>query len=435
MPDSNPNPYAALKLKEFRWFVIARFCVTTAIQIQAVVVGWQVYKMIIDAPTAITNGFMEQLIGFGSDKSAAMALGLIGLAEAIPAITVSLYAGHVADVVPRKKIIVSALTVLFLCSFTLLYFTTSSGSSVLHIGVLPVYIVIFISGIARGFLSPALFAFMPQLVPRELYRNAVTWNSTLWEMATIMGLAMGGLLYAFLGITVAYTVDVSLIIGGLIMMIIIRAKSLPEESDEQGVKEKIKSGLRFIFNNKLILSAISLDMFAVLFGGAVALLPIFADKILHVGEVGLGILRGAPSAGALLMALYITHYPIKKNMGKTLLWAVAGFGACMICFAVSKNFWLSLGVLVLSGMFDCISVIIRSTLMQTLTPENMKGRVSAVNYIFIGSSNEIGMFESGVAARYLGLIPSVIFGGCMTIGVVGVTSWFSKSLRKLQRLD
>lgn len=435
MSEANPNPYAALKLKEFRLFVLARFCVTTAIQIQSVVVGWQVYKMISSPQLLFSDAIIEKVIGFGNDKSAALALGLIGLAEAVPAITVSLYAGHVADVVQRKKIIVIALSVLFCCSFALLWFTTNRGAFVFQWGVLPVYGVIFISGIARGFLSPALFAFMPQLVPRALYRNAISWNSTLWEMATIIGLALGGLLYAFLGITLAYSVDVLLIVCGLLMMLVIQGKPLPQESDEQGIHEKIKSGLRFIFHNKLILSAISLDMFAVLFGGAVALLPIFADKILQVGEVGLGILRGAPSIGALLIAFYITHYPIKKNMGKTLLWSVAGFGLCMICFAISKNFWLSLGLLLLSGMFDCISVIIRSTLMQTLTPENMKGRVSAVNYIFIGSSNEIGMFESGVAARFLGLIPSVIFGGFVTIGVVGVTAWVSKSLRKLQRLE
>jgi len=435
MSESNSNPYAVLKLKEFRLFIIARFCVTIAIQIQSVVVGWQVYKIIINPLAQFPGAVIESFIGFGNEKSAALALGLIGLAEAVPAIAVSLYAGHIADVVQRKKIIAVTLLVLLLCSASLLFFTTSLGSFVFHFGVLPIYVIIFISGIARGFLSPALFAFMPQLVPRELYRNAITWNSTIWEMASITGLALGGLLYGFLGVHVAYSVDVSLVLCGLILVFIIQKKPLPEASEEQGVAEKIKAGLRFIFHNKLILSAISLDMFAVFFGGAVALLPIFADKVLHVGEVGLGILRGAPSIGAMLMAFYITHYPIKKNMGRTLLWSVAGFGACMICFAISKNFWLSLSILIISGMFDCISVIIRGTLMQTLTPENMKGRVSAVNYIFIGSSNEIGMFESGVAAKLMGVVPSVIFGGFMTIGVVSATAWVSKSLRKLQRLE
>jgi hypothetical protein len=199
--------------------------------------------------------------------------------------------------------------------------------------------------------------------------------------------------------------------------------------------DKIKAGLKFVFQNKIILSAISLDLFAVLFGGAVALLPIFADQILHVGKIGLGFLRSAPGIGALLMALYITHYPIKKHMGRIMLYSVAGFGLCMIFFAVSENFWLSMGLLMISGGFDCISVIIRGTLLHTLTPENMKGRVSAVNNIFIGSSNEIGAFESGVAARLLRVVPSVIFGGLMTLLVVGITAWKSPSLRKLEKVN
>jgi MFS family permease len=412
---SNPNPYAVLKLKEFRLFIIARVCITIAIQIQAVVVGWQVYEITKDP----------------------LSLGLIGLAEALPSISVSLYAGHVADIVQRKKIITSMLMILLLCSATLLFFTTNPGSFVFQWGVVPVYVVIFISGIARGFISPAIFAFMPQLVPRELYQNAIIWNSTLWEAASITGPALGGFVYGVLGISAAYTLDVSLVVIGLSLMLFIQNKPLPlsAEEEEQGITEKIKAGLKFVFHNKLILSAISLDLFAVLFGGAVALLPIFADTILHAGAIGLGLLRSAPSIGAVLMALYITHYPVKRNMGKKLLWAVAGFGACMICFALSQNFWLSLAILIVSGMCDCISVIIRGTLMQTLTPENMKGRVSAVNYIFIGSSNEIGMFESGVMARLMGVVPSVIFGGCMTIGVVSATAWVSKSLRRLQKLE
>ena len=268
----------------------------------------------------------------------------------------------------------------------------------------------------------------------EIYSNAVTWNSTLWETATIGGPALGGFLYGFLGLTAAYVTDAVLMLAGLSLAIGIAAKELPEKSDEQGVVEKIRMGLRFVFNNKIILSAISLDLFAVLFGGAVALLPIFADEILMVGKEGLGVLRSAPSVGALLMAFYITHHPIMRNTGKIMLGSVAAFGVCMIAFALSTNFWLSLMLLILSGMFDCISVIIRQTLLQTLTPENMKGRVSAVNHIFVGSSNEIGMFESGVAARLMGVVPSVIFGGCMTIVAVTVTGWVSKSIRKLQRV-
>lgn len=406
------SPYAALRIPEFRLFVTARVCVTMAIQIQAVVVGWQAYEITKDP----------------------LSLGLIGLAEAIPSIAVALYAGHVADVVPRKPIIMVGLATLLLCSAALLFFTTNPGAFVFRWGVVPIYSVIFLSGIARGFISPALFAFMPQLVPRDVFPNAITWNSTLWEFAAIAGPAIGGLVYGFAGIAAAYTVDVALVAAGLLLAMAIAGKPVPPSTEEQGVVEKIKAGLRFVVHNKIILSAISLDLFAVLFGGAVALLPIFADEILKVGEIGLGFLRSAPSLGAVLMAVYITHHPIRQNMGKTLLWAVAGFGGCIIVFALSQNFWLSLAVLVISGAFDCVSVIVRSTLLQTLTPENMKGRVSAVNYIFIGSSNEIGMFESGVAARLLGVVPSVIFGGCMTLGVVAATALLSKSLRELQRV-
>jgi MFS family permease len=405
--------YAALKIPDFRLFIFARFCVTLAVQIQSVVVAWQVYDITKDP----------------------LSLGLIGLAEAIPSIGVSLYAGHVADTMQRKKIILVCVMTLLFCSLALLSFTTDLASTILMQGVFPIYTVIFVSGIARGFLSPALFSFMPQLVPRELYPNAITWNSTQWETASIGGLALGGLLYEFFGITAAYAIDASLTFSGLLLAWMVTNKPLPEISGEEGVYEKIKAGLNFVFTNKLILSAISLDLFAVLFGGAVALLPIFADTVLHVGKEGLGILRAAPSIGALLIAFYVTRHPITRNAGKILLYCVAGFGVCMVFFALSTNFWLSLALLVVSGGFDCVSVIIRGTLLQTLTPENMKGRVSAVNHIFIGSSNEIGMFESGVAAKALGTVPSVVLGGFLTIGVVGVTGWLSKSLRNLQRFD
>ena len=406
------NPYAALRIRDYRQFVSARFCVTLAIQIQAVVVGWQVYEITKDP----------------------LSLGLIGLAEALPSIAVSLYAGHLADIVRRKRIIVFTMTTLLVCSAALLYFTTSTGDFILAHGVFPIYAVIFISGIARGFITPATFSFMPQLVPRELYQNAISWNSTLWEMASICGPPIGGLVYGFFGITAAYSVDVMLMFMGVMFIITVADQPLPAVTEEQGVTDKIKAGLQFVFQNKIILGAITLDLFAVLFGGAIALLPIFADQILDVGKIGLGFLRSAPGIGAVLIALYLTYNPIKKSMGKILLYSVAGFGLCMIFFGVSTNFWLSMGVLAMSGAFDCVSVIVRGTLLQTLTPENMKGRVSAVNNIFIGSSNEIGAFESGVTARVLKVVPSVIFGGVMTLLVVGITAWKAPSLRKLEKV-
>jgi MFS family permease len=407
------SPYAALKIRDYRYYIAARFCITLAIQMQAVIVAWQVYELTKDP----------------------LSLGLIGLAEAIPSIGVSLYAGHLADIIERKKIIILCVATLLFCSAALLFFTLEPGQFVIAYGVLPIYSIIFISGIARGFITPALFAFMPQLVPRELYTNAITWNSTLWETASLSGPPLGGLLYGFFGISVAYIADVSLTFAGLMLLAMVANKPLPPATVEEGIVEKIKAGLRFVYHNKIVLSAISLDLFAVLFGGAVALLPIFADTILHVGKVGLGFLRAAPGVGALLMAVYIMHHPIKNHAGKILFLCVGGFGLCMIFFGLSTNFWLSMALLMLSGVFDCVSVIIRGTLLQTLTPENMKGRVSAVNNIFIGSSNEIGMLESGVAARLLGVVRSVVVGGCLTIITVGSTAWFSKSLRNLKRVE
>jgi len=413
MSDSKPhNPYAAIQVRDFRFFILSRLFITVAVMIQAVVVGWQVYEITKDP----------------------LSLGMIGLTEAIPAIIVSLYAGHLADIVERKKIITLCIFTLALCSSALLFFTLNVGAFILANGVLPIYAVIFVSGIARGFLSPAQFSFMPQLIDRELYQNAITWNSTIWEGASVGGPMIGGLVYGFFGITAAYSVDAVLTFISLVCLLMVPNRPLPPVTEEQNIWEKITAGIKFVFNNQIVLGAITLDLFAVLFGGAVALLPIFADDILHVGKIGLGFLRSAPSVGALLTAVYMTHHPIKKNLGKILLWCVAGFGFCMIGFGLSTSFWLSMALLILSGAFDCVSVITRSTMIHTLTPENMKGRVSAVNSIFIGSSNEIGAFESGVVARLLGTARSVIFGGAMTLVVVATTAWKAVKLRKIDSL-
>lgn len=406
------NPYAAVQVRDFRYFILSKLFITLAVMIQAVVVGWQVYEITKDP----------------------LSLGLIGLAEAIPAIVVSLYAGHLADVVERKKIIVICVMTLVLCSTALLFFTLNIGAFILRNGALPIYAVIFVSGLARGFLSPANFSFMPQLIDRELYQNAITWNSTVWESAAVGGPMIGGLIYGFFGITAAYCADAALTLAGLVCYFLIPNRKLPPVSEEQGIWKKIKAGIKFVFTNQIILGAITLDLFAVLFGGAVALLPIFADEILHVGKIGLGFLRSAPSIGAVIMAVYMTHNPIKKYMGKILLWCVAGFGFCMIGFGFSTYFWLSMTLLILSGVFDCVSVIARGTMIHTLTPENMKGRVSAVNSIFVGSSNEIGAFESGVAAKLLGTVRSVVFGGVMTLAVVSVTAWKAVKLRRLDSI-
>ncbi|GGG31895.1 MFS transporter [Pontibacter amylolyticus] len=404
------DPYAVLRLPEFRHYISARLCITLAMQIQAVIVGWQIY--------AITDDVFS--------------LGLIGLAEAIPSIFVSLYAGYVADTVPRKKIIVTVVAVLLLCSLALLYFTLDISNVLPLYGVLPIYVVIFISGIARGFMGPAVFSFMPQLVAdKQLYANAITWSSTTWQAASLVGPALGGLVYGFYGITAAYTLDAVLVLLALTSFALIGGKALPENVNPQNMMESLRSGIRFVFGNQVILNAISLDMFAVLFGGAVALLPVFASDILLVGPQGLGFLRAAPAVGSVAMAVWMAYYPITIKAGKIMLWCVAGFGLSLIFFGLSTSFWLSLVLLVLSGAFDSISVIIRSTLLHTLTPEYMKGRVSSVNSIFIGSSNEIGAFRAGAMAKVMGAVPSVVLGGAITLLVVGITALKADKLRKL----
>ncbi len=404
------DPYAALRIADFRLFIFSRLFLTLSVQMQTVVVGWQIYDLTKDP----------------------LALGLIGLAEFFPSISVSMIAGNIAHIVPRKRIILACMFLLLFCTGSLFYFTTDLSTFLSRYNALPIYIVIFISGFARGFIGPSLFSFMPQLISREMYANAITWNSSTWQAAAVGGPALGGLIYGFHGISISYFTDFSLMIIAITLMSFVKSRPVPP-SDEtaSSVLERIKAGIKFVFTNQLILSAISLDLFAVLFGGAVALLPVFARDILNEGPQALGYLRAAPALGAVTMAVIMAYKPIKQKAGLKMLGAVAGFGLAMIVFALSKNFWLSFAALLLSGVFDSISVIIRSTLVHTLTPESMKGRVSAVNNIFVGSSNELGAFESGVAARVLGVVPSVIFGGCMTLLVVLVTRIKAKKLESL----
>ena len=423
------DPYAALRLPDFRRYISARALFSVATQIQGVVVSWQIFKLTNDP----------------------LALGLIGLAEAIPSITVSLFAGHVADSVRRKRIVVPAVVVLVLCAITLWWLAHPMQEALLERGrlhvealhatiVWPLYLVIFVSGIARGFMGPALFAFMPQLLPdRAALPNAVTWSSTTWQASAVLGPAVGGLLlhrsgwFPYGSVEFAYGVDMVMEGLALLFFISIASRELPPiEGERLSLGESITSGVRFIFSNQLVLAALSLDMFAVLFGGAVALLPFFADNILHGGPDAFGYLRAAPAVGSVLMAVFLTFSPLKKGAGRKMLWAVAGFGAATVAFALSTNLYLSLFLLFLTGVFDSVSVIVRSTLVHTYTPEYMKGRVSAVNSIFIGSSNEIGAFESGTAAKLLGTVHSVVFGGVMTMLVVAFTTWRADQLRKLE---
>lgn len=419
-PDAAPprrhDPYAALRLPEFRFYILARFTLTLALQMQGTVVGWQIYQLTHDK----------------------LALGLIGLAEAIPSIGVSLIAGHVADSVPRRRIVRLATLAFAVCTALLLFFTLPGvgAGALLRFGAWPIYGVIFLSGLARGFISPALFSFMPQLIAdRAVLPNAITWSSTTWQTASVAGPALGGLLLGYVGLPAAYGTDLVLTIFSLTVLSLgVQPRPLPPSApaDRLPLAESIGSGLRFVFNHELILASISLDLFAVLFGGAVALLPVFAMDILKVGPEGLGLLRAAPSVGTVAMLAALNFLPVRRRAGIKLLAAVAGFGVATILFALSANFYWSLLLLGLTGAFDGVSVILRSNLLHLHTPEHIKGRVSAVNSIFIGSSNEIGAFESGLTARLMGTVTSVVFGGTMTLVVVAVTAWKARALRKLE---
>jgi len=403
------QPYASLQIREFRLYLFARMCLTMAWQMQGVIVGWQVYSLTKDP----------------------FALGLVGLSEAIPFIITSFYGGHTADVVERKKIIIPFTLLYFFCALCLLSFTFSGVHVIEHFHVWPIYLIIGITGIARGFIAPAITAIFAQIIPRELYSNGIAWNSNVWHMAAVSGPAVGGLIYGFAGITVAYSTVATLMFCSAILFLLIKRKPLPENDQKDSFFKSLTAGVRFVFGNQTMLAALSLDMFAVFFGGATAMLPVFASDVLHVGPEGLGLLRAAPFAGSILMGLTIAHRPPMQYAGKNLLFALLGFGASTILFALSTNFYLSIFLLFLTGVFDNVSVIIRGTIVQLLTPDHMRGRVGSVNSIFIGSSNEIGAFESGTVAKLMGLIPSVIFGGAMTFVVVAVAAWKAPSLRRL----
>jgi MFS family permease len=378
-------------------------------QMQAVIFGWLIYSYTHDP----------------------FSLGLIGLAEAIPSISIALFGGHLADRLNRKKLILVFLIMLISVSAVLTWFTFDAQHNFETYGTLPVYIMIFLTGAARGVLGPTIAAFAAQLVPKNLYANASAWSSTVWQLGAVIGPATAGLVYGFYGPFAASFIVCVFIAAAVFCYTQIRSKPLNAMKADIGLWESLSTGIKFVMRNQVMLSAITLDLFAVLFGGAVALLPMFADQVLGTGAEGLGLLRAAPAFGAVIMALILAYKPPVVDAGKKLLLSVAGFGICMILFALSTNFYLSLALLALSGGLDSVSVIIRSTIMQTLTPDDMRGRVSAVNTIFIGSSNEIGAFESGLAARLLGLVPSVIVGGTMTLLVVLVTHWKAPSLRQL----
>ena len=405
------DPYVSLRNPNFLWYVASLVVLTLGTQIQATVVAWQVYALTKDP----------------------LSLGLVGLAEALPFIGAALYAGHIADRHDRKVLSLIAIAVQVGCGIALLVLTVHSARF-LRETVWPIYAVVGVSGLARSFLQPARTALGAEIVPRETYANAVTWRSSLWQFAAVVGPASGGVIYGFSGPRLAYLVEAVLCTAALVLFARISYARQPFIADEVSIGENLTAGIRFLMTQPVLLGAQLLDLFSVLFGGAPALLPIFAAEILNVGPHGLGVMRAAPAAGAVLVSVFLIHRRIRRA-GPTLFLCVGAFGLCWIFFALSRSFWLSLALLVVSGMVDNVSVIIRSTLLTLRTPQHMLGRVSAVNQIFIGSSNEIGSFESGVAAKLLGTVRSVIFGGLVTLGVVGVTAWKIPPLRKLDELD
>lgn len=412
MPEEENNQlkndsFAALRYKDFRSYLGMRFFFTFAYQMQAVVIGFYVYQL----------------------TKSAFALGMVGLCEAIPAIGIALYGGYIADKSEKRKMLLMISSLVFFASMVMFIVTMKNVGPYIQKGwILPIiYFMIFLNGLARAFYGPATFTIYAHSIPKEIYPNGSTWNSSSWQIASILGPATGGLIYGFYGITAAFSVIIMFLLFSIILIYLLRSYP-PLFIPKENIWKSLSEGISFVFKNKAMIGAMSLDLFSVFFGGAVALLPIFANEILKVGAQGLGIMRAMSSLGAVLTMLAMARFSPMGKPWRNLLIAVTGFGCSIICFALSRNFYLSLLFLFTEGAFDSISVIIRSTLVQVLTPDHMRGRVSAVNSMFIGSSNEIGAFESGTAAKLLGTVPSVIFGGTMTMLIVGFTYLKTKNL-------
>lgn len=363
-----------------------------------------------------------------------LALGILGLSEVIPAIAVALPAGVMVDKSDKKKLLTICFSIYFLLMVGLLGITSTWFASIATTKIIEycIYIFVFATGAVRAFSGSAINAFVAQLVPTETLVKAVSMHSMSWLIAAVAGPAAAGMLLGYTNISIAFTVVCSSVFIAFILFQFIKSKPIVWQTTNTKTWDGVKEGLRFVYKQKVLLGAMSLDMFAILFGGVVALLPVFAKDILHTGPQGLGWLIAATYIGNFIAIAWITYRPLKKRQGKILLYSVVGFGICMIVFAFSKNYWLSFGALFISGLLDGISVLIRGTLVQLFVPDEMRGRVSSVNSIFINSSNELGQFESGVAASMMGTVPSVIFGGCMTLVVAAVTWIKAPTLRKFE---
>lgn len=403
------DPYAALRYPEFRNLITGTLCLTMAILIQEVVLGYEIYRITHDP----------------------LSLGLIGLAEAVPFISLALFGGHLADRYEKRRLMQLSLSAVILGTGVLVWATLPAtreqlGQTAL---LLIIYGVIAALGFARGIYSPAAASLKAFLVPRELYGNSSTWGSSFWQAGAILGPVSAGFLYAGVGLTATLFAAMTLLLINFgLLFTIARRPVVPQPEGGENVWQSLRAGLDYVFSQRIILYAISLDMFSVLFGGVLAILPIFAEDILAVGAQGLGILRAAPAVGAMLTIVVCAYFPPLRHAWRNLLLAVLGFGIATLVFAVSKMFWLSVAALFMTGAFDSISVVIRTTILQVIPPDHLRGRVQSVNGIFVSSSNELGAFESGLAAKLMGVIPSVIFGGAATLVIVAGVWRRSKEL-------
>ena len=404
--------FAALRFPEFRSYILSRFFFIIVLTMQATIISWKVYELTRDT----------------------FSIGMLGLVEFTPAFMLAFYSGYVIDKGDKRNLLLSSMIGNVILTCILCFITSNYAISeypqtwILFI----IFFVVFGIGVLRPFTGPTSFALVSQLVPKHDLANATMWNSASWQVGAVTGPALAGLMYGLAGITNAFYLMIGMMGIAITGLSLVTRKPVLYQKREESIVESVKQGFRFVWKSKEVLGAMSLDLFAVLFGGATALLPAFADKILHVGAQGLGVLRSAPAIGGVTVLALLAFRPIHRHQGKIMLASVAGFGICIIVFGLSQVFWLSFFALFASGMLDGISVIVRSTILQLKTPDTMKGRVASLNSIFVMSSNELGSFESGVTSRLMGNVAAVVFGGCMTIGVV-VYNWFkSPSLRKLE---
>ncbi len=405
------DAYAALRFREFNIFLIVRFAMVFAWSMQFIVIEWEVYSLTKNP----------------------LSLGIIGLMEVIPAVSMALFAGHIVDQKEKKGLLLKCILGFSVISLGLFLLTWPKlvGSWSKNEILYSIYFLVFLGGIVRAFLGPTIFSLFALIVPKSVYPNAATWSSSVWQMGAVLGPALAGFSIHWIGVHWSMCLIFFFSLIAIITLTQIKRKPILNPKIGEPVLQSLKEGVKFVFSTKVILGALSLDMIAVLFGGAVALLPIYAQDILKVGPEGFGILRAAPAVGALIIMFTSAHFPLTKNAGMKLLGAIFGFGICIIVFGVSTWFWVSVVALFLSGATDGISMVIRQTILQLRTPDHMRGRVASVNSMFVGSSNELGAFESGLAAKLMGTVTSVVFGGCMTLATVLFTGAVSPTFRKL----